>query len=162
VPGTGCGPFFLEPIAPIVANCFVLTCDEGTQTICFSCSCNIHDNCYDSCGTIKEECDAQFLEDMLAMCAGLDADCQLGPCIERAFVYAALVALAGDASFREGQSDCGDTKDRDPVDFVWDPPFVDEDFDLLPDTWELANGLDPTNPHDGAANIEAFLRNEIL
>lgn len=169
-PGVGCGPFYLEEIVPVLANCFLANCGDVSETVCFTCPCNTHDGCYDTCGTDKAECDQAFLDEMLAMCSTLDGDCNQGLCSERAFVYVALVALAGDLSFTEGQRGCPEApKASNAAEILAQIPFEDADFDLIPDHWEIRHGLNPHNPddafedrdNDGRLNMEEFLANTV-
>jgi len=160
VDGTGCGPFFLGPAVPLYANCFEVESATGPVPVCFTCPCNVHDLCYSTCGTIKEECDRTFLDSMLEACDNaLGADPGLDACSNRAHVYALLVILGGDVSFDEGQRiGCVDTKSSGTKGFFLDgppfwprpfqTPFPDEDLDLIPDTWEDAHGLDSRNTSD--------------
>ncbi len=167
-PGTGCGPFYFEPFAPLVANCFTLTCGGESVITCFSCPCNVHDACYDDCGNIRGDCDEQFMNDMMDVCGKLGDTCDLGACTDRAFVYGALVWLAGEPSFQQGQRDCeDDAKTRAAPSWLDHVPSVDDDFDFMPDEWERAVGLDPEDPSDafedsdadGKRNIEEYLAN---
>lgn len=179
VAGTGCGPFFLGPAVPLFANCFRIRVAGEGITICFTCPCNVHDDCYGTCGTIKEACDGTFLDGMMAECAAVLGDGpEAEPCRNRAALYHALVTAAGDLSFNRAQRLCGEpdgkairgiaypqTSSRDGATFAL--PYADLDGDWLPDAWEWANGIDPTDPRDamldydgdGLVNLGEYLMN---
>lgn len=157
--GLGCGPAILGPIAPIVANCFIVECRGLPTLVCFTCDCNEHDTCYVTCGADKEDCDLAFLDAMLATCKETFGDnCGEGSCQDRAFLYAALVIVGGGPSFASGQQAAcevdGETKGSflpaslSYTSLPFELPYLDADADLLPDDWEILVGLDPTNPLD--------------
>ncbi len=176
--GNGCGPVALGPVVPLYANCFEVVCNEETTVVCFTCACNAHDVCYGTCGSDKLACDLEFLDDMLTLCSETFDDlCLYSACRDRAFLYAALVLVGGQGAFDSAQdAACSADQKRAPdvpIDasaravarLPFDLPYDDADGDLLPDPWERALGLDPTDPDDahvdfdgdGLGNIGEFL-----
>ena len=179
VDGTGCGPFFLGPAVPLFANCFRVRIAGERIAICFTCPCNVHDDCYGLCGTIKDECDGTFFEGMMAECtAALGDGVEAEPCRNRAALYHALVSVAGNLSFNRGQQLCEEPAEK-PVSAIAYPPaaarpeakyalpYDDLDGDWLPDAWERTKGLDPDDPRDammdfdgdGLVNLGEYLMN---
>jgi len=67
--------------------------------------CDLHDACLSTCGATKEQCDAAFLADMLAVCDSLSvgqAACA-GSCRAIASLYYGAVAVVGDAAWLSNQ-----------------------------------------------------------
>lgn len=179
VDGTGCGPFFLGPAVPLFANCFRLRLGGERVAICFTCPCNVHDDCYGLCGTVKDECDGAFLDGMMAECAAALGDgAEAEPCRNRAALYHALVSVAGDLSFNRGQQLCEEEGEKGYTGIAYAEadargaaqyalPYEDLDGDWLPDDWERVNGIDPGNAADamldfdgdGLVNLGEYLMN---
>lgn len=164
--GNGCGPAQLGPLVPVYANCFEARCGAVPEIVCFTCPCLAHDTCYGTCGVAKADCDQAFLDDLLDLCltSGL-SECATGECVARAYLYAALVVLAGGPAFAAARAECpGETKDF--IKTAWTPgddyaellpftlPYTDLDQDLLPDDWEREFGLDPLDPMDVLMDLD--------
>jgi hypothetical protein len=168
----GCGPNgWLSAVVP--------ECPLGLP--CFTPACNGHDICYSTCGSDRRACDAAFYRDMLSICA--DSLAPGGRTYERcrdvAYIYWLAVDAFGQPYFAGGQQEVCACDNADPAARLailmkggrFDgiaadgpirqsgldapvPPFDDADGDWLPDEWELANGLDPTDPSDAWSDLD--------
>ncbi len=123
--------------------------------------CDNHDTCYFKCGQTQDGCDLAFLQDLKNACdIYLDDLLSLGcrqTCYGVAYVYYWAVTYFGEDSFASAQAECGCSplglagaalSPEEVQEFLGIEFGADEDFDLLPDAWELANGLDPTDGTD--------------
>lgn len=77
----------------------------------FLAPCNSHDICYQTCGAVKSMCDSLFLDNMVAVCLGVNLLC-LPRCMLWAGTYYTAVASVGGSSFTADQcaacTCCGD------------------------------------------------------
>ena len=76
----------------------------------------------------------------------------VGASLSRDPVDVRILAGVADRSGRiiDGQNQVGGWPDLDPG-----TPWIDTDADGLPDAWEAAHGLNPADPTDGPADIDA-------
>lgn len=168
-PPVRCGP-------PIFFALLVPDCPF--EVVCFGDACNTHDRCYGTCGSSQSACDNQFLEDLLASCAGafFEGDSEFSSCAGLAFIYWQTVVQVGHLAHEISQElVCGclgiaRTKaaqvEAAPSPLSGFRPFEDKDGDLMPDEWECEIGLDCTDPadaredpdEDGFLNLEEFIR----
>ncbi len=88
----------------------------GFTTISFLSSCNVHDVCYDTCGSVKSSCDSQFLVNLSKACSdtcAIDDPLCLSNCRSLALTYASAVAIVGTFAYETAQKNdcqcCGDT-----------------------------------------------------
>jgi RHS repeat-associated protein len=73
----------------------------------FTPACNGHDICYGTCGSSKEDCDSQFLDDMLSICSSYILLPNLGsPCLGLATIYYSAVMAAGQDAYDSAQACC--------------------------------------------------------
>jgi len=163
----GCGPDGFPEILIILLNC-------PLNLVCLEPACNQHDLCYSNCGEFKIGCDLVFLAEMNGICR---SELPLGTpetvlCRSFAFIYFAAVALLGSTAYSNAQ-DIACACEAAPAQrkrvrvrgLVVAPPYADGDFDLLPDDWEYASGLDVEamdafeDPDgDGAVNLAEYIR----
>jgi len=88
-----CGSGLNEPIVP--DNPF------GFQ---FSQACNLHDNCYGTCGASKEDCDQAFCARLRSACNSRGSP---GGCAILSQLYCAAVVVGGGEAYEDAQnSDC--------------------------------------------------------
>jgi hypothetical protein len=161
----GCGSKdFNVPDAPILGLCS------------FTPSCNTHDDCYAVCGSSKALCDLGFLVNLTVQCTHcfVPNTPLFAVCESVAFIYYVGVALGGGSAFGSAQETAccclgmDAPRSLEELSIVWsrlskddrrrlgipDPPFTDEDQDLLPDDWELFYGLNPMNPADAVLDVD--------
>jgi hypothetical protein len=180
----GCGPGgWLSVVVP--------ECPLGLP--CFTPACNKHDICYSTCGSDRHVCDAAFYHDMLSICKGslVSGSNAHRHCGDVAYIYWLAVNAFGETYFEDGQQkicacDKPDLTITPLISFIENnrddevpsdaliaeiasdtpcPPFDDADSDWLPDEWESAVGLDPTDPsdawndldNDGIVNLHEFI-----
>ncbi len=162
----GCGPQGMLGV-------LVPDCPMGLA--CFTSACNDHDVCYRTCGSVKSDCDALFLQELTAGCHNryAESDPKLARCVELASVYVRAVELFAHSAFETDQyrgcfCSASEPEAGLPVrvsEGVSIVDYADADGDLLPDEWEIAVGLDPTDPSDrdedfdsdGLINLEEFI-----
>ncbi|KAB2668333.1 MAG: hypothetical protein DVB31_06630 [Verrucomicrobia bacterium] len=134
---------------------------------CFTVPCDHHDICYGTCHAAKNHCDVQFLVEMMAVCDQAAANNPVGHfiCEERAFALYQMVSIfGGPLAYDPAQKAAcvcqtggnfaafaAARRSARPADGPV-APYLDLDGDLLPDEWERAVGLDPTDPSDTFAD----------
>ena len=161
----GCGP---SGFLGFFANC-------PFNFVCFEPACNQHDICYGTCGAPRLTCDYYFFTLMWGICQGtFPPDSQeLQTCGTLAFIYYALVYYFGEEAYNGSQAsacscDPGAPAFSPDVDvprrLAMEPPFVDDDRDLLPDDWERTVGLSrrdidsfDDSDGDGLINLAEFI-----
>ncbi len=124
----------------------------------FTQACNNHDICYGTLGSVRSNCDDTFLSEMLASCSTLNLPCQA-----LAYSYYLGVHFFGGGPFNSAQQAAMDCLNQcnagsapitalgmEGTGTILPPPpgWVDADMDMIPDSWESAHGLDPTDPND--------------
>lgn len=99
LPGNGCG----SPAVPIpVPEDPNLGCGNAS----FTSACNVHDECYDTCGSTQQACDLQFLVNLQAACnAGCSNVLARQFCLDNAVRYYAAVSTVGDLIWFNAQRD---------------------------------------------------------
>ncbi|HNU43704.1 MAG TPA: hypothetical protein PKH26_00220 [Phycisphaerae bacterium] len=127
----------------------------------FNAACNAHDNCYmnTNCAQTKEKCDNEFRRSLEQVCS---RSCSVpnaqASCLAQAWVYYQGVKRLGKKAWssaqrcnkceRRSMADTGACEDSmapegsQTEEEALDPPFADEDGDLLPDEWEVQVGLE--------------------
>jgi hypothetical protein len=94
----GCGSESLD--VPDNPNVLI----EGCEAADFRPDCNVHDECYDTCGKSQQECDANFLRDMLATCqARCTSPSSVQLCSLNASAYFVGVSQVGETSWIPAQ-----------------------------------------------------------
>ena len=68
----------------------------------FTPSCDVHDVCYNRCGSGQDSCDGEFAGNLQRACGTVPATAQL-LCRSEAVAYAAAVALAGEPHYEDAQ-----------------------------------------------------------
>ena len=150
----------------LLTNCDLL---PGIPPImyCFTPACDDHDICYGTCGRPKALCDLAFLNSMLQTCDAVAGNnpVNYGLCATRAYaLYEMVTIFGGPLAYQPAQAAacvCEDSERPNtfgrystprrvvtPLAPGPTPVFVDADGDALPDDWERAYGLDPTDPTD--------------
>ena len=136
--------------------------------VCFISACNRHDICYETCGALRRDCDDAFFQDLTLTCAinSAQGDEAFTQCMGLAYIYWQAVVRFGQIPFEKFQDrvcKCSPTG----LDFITSvkrpmifskpatSPFEDRDDDLMPDAWETAVGLDPTDPADAVTDPDA-------
>lgn len=74
----------------------------GCSDTSFLGSCNVHDECYQTCNSNRDSCDNDFLDAMLEVCIG--SSCAY-PCSEYAYVYYGAVHNYGESYWEDDQVD---------------------------------------------------------
>ena len=74
----------------------------------FTSACTNHDRCYGECKRTKQQCDSQFLADMLKECSTLRGwrSIYKKECQSRAKLFYEAVGKYGDKPFRDCQEKC--------------------------------------------------------
>jgi len=68
----------------------------------FGTACKRHDECYGTCGNSKQQCDEQFLQDLITSCRA-QSPSKRAECFEKASFYYNLVKIFGDAFYITAQ-----------------------------------------------------------
>lgn len=177
----GCGPAWAGG-GNVFTDCGVYL-SINCPVVCFSDSCNFHDNCWGTChscgGGSRSACDNAFYNMMSATCAG----CFLDPpfiepgnflrCEAVAYIYYSLVSsFTGDRAYNDAQeiacSCCEISRSTNvliagvPEPLAVEKPYVDLDGDLLPDEWEAAVGLDPSDSDDAMIDSDGDYVNNLV
>jgi hypothetical protein len=138
--------------------------------VCFTGPCNNHDVCYGLKGVAKKACDQQFMADLCRACETAFPGILEFPyyirCKARAAIYFDAVCLGGGSAYTAAQKSVCDClrglSGFEPIapGFILnypseeEPLYVDADGDFMDDAWELANGLDPTDPNDAVLDYD--------
>lgn len=93
----GCGSGRLGRVIP----------NNPTFGASFKPACDTHDTCYETLGKLKEDCDNQFYNDMVAICSNSYADSpkKLWVCKKVAGAYYYAVNKRGGEPYRQAQED---------------------------------------------------------
>ncbi|MEM7205866.1 MAG: Ig-like domain-containing protein [Planctomycetota bacterium] len=165
----GCGPAWLGPIGPALANCFAVGLTLFTlEKVCFTPDCNRHDLCYARKGVSRSGCDDDFHSDMCQTCesrfSGTLEAAKLLQCKIRAAAYYKAVQWGGQGAYDDAQKATCECLEQSAspvrlppeldVGFAAVTAFVDDDDDFMDDQWELLNGLDPTDPADNLVDLD--------